>query len=341
MILPEAWIFTNGERDYGMRIIANEFVLPLREGLECHASHFLPLGNGEIFCVYFYGSKEGQNDVRIYGSRRSPNGVWSDPVPLTEEDGVPHWNPVLYRRQDGAVVLFYKVGKPIADWYTRCKISTDGCRTWSESFEMVEGDVSGGRGPARNKVIDLRSGAVLAPGSTEKGEWKCFFDRSEDGGHTWRRSEDIRLPEAILAKYESTRKKGIIQPTLWETDAGVHALLRSTEGEIYRTDSADGTVWCTPYPTGMPNNNSGIDVAVLPDGRLILACNPVSENWGSRTPISLFESRDNGRTFTLLTHLTTMQGEYSYPALRFDDGFLHVTYTWNRKTVQYFCLAEL
>lgn len=43
-----------------MRIVANEFVLPFTKGRECHASHFLTLGNGEIFCVYFYGSKEGK-----------------------------------------------------------------------------------------------------------------------------------------------------------------------------------------------------------------------------------------------------------------------------------------
>ena len=76
----------------------------------------------------------------------------------------------------------------------------------------------------------------------------------------------------------------------------------------------------------------------LPDGRLILCCNPVSGNWASRTPLSLFESRDNGKTFTLLSHLVTMEGKYAYLALRYEEGKLHITYTWNRKTLQYFCL---
>jgi predicted neuraminidase len=57
--------------------------------------------------------------------------------------------------------------------------------------------------------------------------------------------------------------------------------------------------------------------------------------------MSLFVSEDDGQTFTLLTHLTTMPGEYSYPALRYENGRLHVTYTWNRRTVQYFCFEGL
>lgn len=324
-----------------MKIIANEFVLPFTEGWQSHASHFLVLGEGKIFCVYFYGSKEGNGDIRIYGSFRTSDCKWSTPIPLSEDDGIPHWNPVLFRRKDGAVVLYYKVGKTIADWITKCRISYDDCVTWSAPFEMIPGDRSGGRGPVRNKAIYLSDGSILAPGSTERGEWKCFFDRSTDEGKTWERSPDLCIPAQRLAVYESTAEKGIIQPTVWESPTGIHALMRSTEGTIYRTDSMDAIHWAQPYPIDMPNNNSGIDVVKLPDGRLLLVCNPIAENWGSRTPISLYVSHDDGYTFALLTHLTTMRGKYAYPALRYENGLLHITYTWNRKTIQYLCLAEI
>lgn len=324
-----------------MKIIANEFVLPFRNDWQCHASHFLALGKGTVFCVFFYGSKEGNDDVRIFGSFRNADCSWSNPVPLSEDDGIPHWNPVLFQRKDGSVLLFYKVGKTISDWKTRCRISFDQCRTWSDSFELVEGDESGGRGPVRNKPIYLSDGSVLAPASTERGEWKCFFDRSFDGGKTWQRSRDLCVPGERLAQYPSPNEKGIIQPTVWESDDGVHALMRSTERVIFRTDSVDATHWCDPYPIDMPNNNSGIDLVRLPDGRILLACNPVAENWGKRTPISLFVSEDNGYHFQLYTHLTTQSGKYAYPALQYENGRVHITYTWNRKTIQYMCLDEL
>jgi len=325
-----------------MLLAANEFILPIRSGWECHASHLLPLDDGRVFCVFFYGTREGNDDVRIYGSMRSPEGHWSEAAPLTEDDAVAHWNPVLLRRRDGSVMLFYKVGKTIANWVTRCMISNDNCESWGASFELVPGDSSGGRGPVRNKAIYLADGSILAPGSTEQGEWKCFFDRSVDEGISWQRSADVRLSDQWLGKYDNLKGKGIIQPTLWQTGRGIHALMRSSEGYVFRADSPDGITWSEPRATSMPNNNSGIDLAVLEDGRIVLACNPVSDNWGRRTPLSLFVSGDNGETFRLLTHLITdTRGAYAYPALVYENGKLHITYTWDRQTIAYLCLTDL
>ena len=117
-----------------MKILANEFVIPLRDGWQSHASHILPLPGGEIYCVFFYGSREGNPDIRIYGALRDANGRWSEAEPLTEDDNIPDWNPVLFRREDGAVLLFYKSGPDCSYWHTRCRISTDNCRTWGEAF---------------------------------------------------------------------------------------------------------------------------------------------------------------------------------------------------------------
>jgi len=86
---------------------------------------------------------------------------------------------------------------------------------------------------------------------------------------------------------QSFKGKGVIQPTLWESEPGkVHMLLRSTESKIYRSDSSDGgKTWCTAYPTELPNNNSGIDLTRLQNGNLVLAYNPVEKDWGARTPL--------------------------------------------------------
>lgn len=207
-----------------MRIACNEFVLPFRAGWSSHASHFTVLPDGRIFCVFFYGSGEGHDDVRIWGSMREPGipGRWSEPIPLTPDDGVPHWNPVLFERNDGAIILFYKVGRSIAAWRTFFLVSTDGCTSWSEPRELVPGDISGGRGPVRNKAIYLTDGTILAPGSTEGDEWRCFIDRSTNNGETWARSANLCVPRARLAipmpvKLDRATgapvARGIIQPT--------------------------------------------------------------------------------------------------------------------------------
>ena len=131
------------------------------------------------------------------------------------------------------------------------------------------------------------------------------------------------------------RWDGVIQPTLWESAPGqVHMLLRSTRGRVFRSDSADGgRSWCAAYPTALPNNNSGLDLARLPGGRLVLAFNPVEGNWGRRYPISLAWSDDNGQTWDVLCDLETEDGEFSYPAVLAAEGELHVTYTWNRTNI--------
>lgn len=322
-----------------MQILSNEFVLPLKAGRSCHASSFIVLPDDRVFVVYFCGTGEGHDDVRIFGSMREPGvvGKWSEPTPISPDDGLPHWNPVLLPLNDGTVILFYKVGKRISSWRTYYQVSADGCQTWGEPVEMVPGDI-GGRGPVRNKTITLSDGTILAPASTELDDWRCFFDLSTDNGKTWNRTADLCIPDQCI------NHRGIIQPTAWEDGTGVHALLRSSEGCIYRTDSTDlGRTWSTPYPTSLPNNNSGIDLAQMEDGRLVLAYNPVCGNWAARTPLSLAVSNDSGETWEHLTHVITenLPHGFSYPAIRCVNGKIHLTYTWNRETIAYMCIADV
>lgn len=324
-----------------MKIISNENIFPLNE-LSCHASHFVLLDNGDIFAVWFQGSAEGADDVCIWGARKT-NGKWEDAKRLTADDGQPHWNPVLHRMPDGSVWLFYKSGKPIADWHTELMISSDSCRSFGDSRELVAGDTSGGRGPVRNKIITLSDGSLLAPSSTERGEWKCFIDRSVDSGMSWTRGNDIVIPREYLDKYNDISAHGLIQPTLWESAPGqIHALMRSTEGWIFRSDSTDsGRTWSEAYTTSLPNNNSGIDVEYV-GGRLYLACNPVGNRkddiWGRRTPLSILYSDDNGVSWDKLTDLATGKGVFAYPALRYSNGRLYITYTWNRRLIMHMCI---
>lgn len=331
-----------------MEIIANEYALPIREGWQTHASNFLVLPGNRILLAYFYGSREGNSDVRIYVSRREEGicGQWSEPQPVSPDDGIPHWNPVLHRYSDGTIALFYKVSDKIYCWKTYIQISKDEGLTWSEPQEMIPGDNSGGRGPVRNKILKTASGRLVCGGSTELSEWLCFFDLSDDEGKTWRRTSDIALPELHTEEYLQsggvTQDRGIIQPTLWEDASGIHALMRSTQGYIYRTDSADdGETWCDPYRIELPNNNSGIDLDRTDDGSLVLAYNPVNLNWGVRSPLSLAISKDDGKSWQHLTHLVTSLWkpvEYSYPCVRWQDGCLHITFTWNRQTINYMCI---
>ncbi len=316
------------------------------QGNICHASNVCLMGDGRIGAVWFAGKKEGSSDVSIWKAVRK-DGRWSEPVMAAHDAEEAHWNPVLYRREDGRVLLLYKVGDEISRWYTKVRVSEDFGETFGEPKELVPGD-RGGRGPVRCKMITLSDGSILAGMSTENGIWTAYADRSRDGGKSWERSAPVGISVAyeggntaassqIQVSEQSFYGRGVIQPTLWESAPGeVHMLLRSSEGWIYRADSADyGKSWGSAYPTGLPNNNSGIDVVRCGDGILLLCMNPVGENWGKRTPIVLLASTDNGETWQEEAVLEDGPGEYSYPSIIADGNKVYVTYTFDRRSIAF------
>lgn len=317
----------------------------------CHASTVLPLPDGRVLAAWFGGSHEGRADTAIWYSRREAHG-WSPPARLPQTHPEAHWNPVLRGDTRGVIWLYYKVGDRIQTWRTYVTTSADNGTTWSAARELVPGD-TGGRGPVRNKVVRLACGRLLAPASLEKGEWTAFADISDDDGLTWQPSAVVRvapevlaLPENAVAAREipvseqSFHGRGVIQPSIWEDTHGVHMLLRSTEGAIFRSDSTDhGAHWSPAVPTSLPNNNSGLDLATLADGTLVLACNPIAANWGARSPLRLLVSEDAGAHWSTLLDCDSGRGEFAYPAIVAAGDTLHLTYTWKRATIAYWRIA--
>lgn len=297
----------------------------------CHASTVLHLPDGDLICAWFAGTEEGNDDVRIWYSIKH-NGKWNEPVCLETDCTHPHWNPVLFLRNDGTVRLFFKTGKKISHWITRYCDSSDNGKTWTKAKILVTGDTSGGRGPVKNKCLRATNGMILAPASSEQKGWRCFIDVSRDDGSTWQKSPFIVRPNK-----KNTGLVKMIQPALWEDCNGVfHALMRSDKSFVYYSESSDGIIWSKAVPTDIPNNNSGLDCVKTDDGRIWLVCNPVGGNWGERSPLVLMKSDDNGKSFSNVATLEERAcGEFSYPAIIASGNELHITYTYDRKNIIY------
>ncbi len=325
-----------------IKIIRREFVFEPGQVPFCsvHAST-IALHNGCLHAAWFGGSGEGKTDVRIWTSFRTEPG-WSQPVSVTPDDGVAHWNPVLY--SDGAeLTLFYKKGTSPRTWHTVAARSTDGMH-WSVPTELVPGD-SFPRGPVKNKPVRLSNGDLLAPNSVEDSQrrWQIYADILPAGETEWRLSEPIAFyvgGRLVRLKDElEPDSDGLIQPSAWEDPGSpgrVYMLARSAFGYVYRTASSDyGRTWEPAQPTSAPNNNSGLDCVLVRSGAVVLCCNPVGQNWGKRTPLSLLYSADAGDSWERLCDLETADGEFSYPAIIADGDRLHVTYTHNRENIAY------
>ena len=319
-----------------------------------HASTLLQLKDGNVLSAWFGGSWEESSDVAIWGARRI-NGVWEEPRVLVNVWDVALWNPVLFRKENGGIILFFKVGKQIEMWKTWYVESYDEGMTFTEPKELVENDPSNGRGPVKNKPIRLADNTVLAPASWEADKWDAFVDISTDDCKTWTTSQLVPLRRSSYEIQMVDRPynkhyiygQGVIQPTLWQDSEGaVHMFLRTTSSRIFRSDSVDGgRTWSMAYDTGLPNNNSGIDLVKMSNGNLVLVYNP-RENLpnyykGPRTPLTVAVSKDNGETFEEILVLEDKQGNYCYPAVICDDtNKIMITYTWNRENIVY-CEFEL
>ncbi|TDC24777.1 neuraminidase (sialidase) [Streptomyces sp. 8K308] len=339
---------------------------------QCHAST-VARAHGRTVVAWFAGTHEGTEDNRIRiavaddaaggPAAARPGAGWEGPA-TTLDTGrrAAHWNPVLAPGPDGALWLFCKVGARISEWVTLVTRSHDGGLSWEPARELVPGDRSGGRGPVRNQPLATPDGRWLAPGSTERWgrppRWQPFVDVSEDHGATWHRA-------TIPTDHATLTGAGHIQPALWWGRGGPVALLRSTEGRAHRATSADGgRGWTPARPTGLPNNNSGLAALALPSGRVVCVHNPGAEPWGSRCPLVLSCSDDDGLTWRQVTVVddgatpvdpavprslpatgvpgfapadtgvrTSGAAEYSYPFAVLADDHLLITYTWQRRGI--------
>lgn len=308
---------------------------------QCHASTVAILADGRLAAAWFGGSAEKDPDTAIWGALHDGRG-WSAPRCWFKLGGQAHWNPVLFAAPDGRLHLWFKVGADCAVWRTWRSVSEDGGATWTPAAPFIPEDGLA-RGPVRCPPLATSTGAWLAPASEERlrgadgRAWWPYIDRSEDGGRSWTAAPirlDPALPEGACA----------IQPTLWTSPSGAHCLLRSNQGVILRSDSADdGRSWSPARATALPNNNAGIAVAQLGDGRLLLLWNPVGKDWGPRTPLRLSRSADEGHTWSTVRDLAAGEGEFSYPALAVAGGRVVATWTDRRQTIAWWSspLADL
>ena len=331
-----------------LKIEKKEMILPAPGAGIVHASNLLLTADKTLLAACFGGPFEGSQQTRIYLQRRACGAErWSEPYVLQDALPLPHWNPVLYQRLDGSILLTYRVGENIHSWESFYALSADDGLSWSFKGLLVPEDPVN-RASSRCHFLRSRAGLLLAPSSSEKEINRVFIDYSRDDGLTWTRTAPLGISLAaetaidrdhrrIQVSEQSYANRGVIQPTLWEDRQGVvHMYTRSSESAIYHAQSFDGGVtWTALRATSLPNNNSGIDLLNPGSDELILACNPVASNWGPRTPLALLFSPDNGAHWERALNVETADGEYAYPSLIAGEATdeILLSYTHNRRHI--------
>jgi predicted neuraminidase len=298
---------------------------------QCHGSTLARLPDGSFMACWFAGTKEQHPDTAIWWSHLE--GLqWSEPKVAIKVSQEAHWNPVLFPCEDG-MAMFFKVGRFPDSWDTyKCWFNGD---SWSEAVKLKSKVFPCGKmtpGPVRGKVVRLSNGTLIAPSSIEKiichfpmiPIWESVMHRSTDDGKTW---------ETSFVPFIRREKEfgGIIQPSVWEISPGhIAALMRSSNGFLYRTESSDdGKTWSPAEMTDLPNPNSAVDISPYKNV-IAMVHNPVSGNWVRRSPLSISFANKDGKIFSEPINIESGEGSFSYPAvIDTEDGFA-ITYTWNR-----------
>jgi predicted neuraminidase len=312
-------------------VVTEEFLFEDAPYPSCHASTIAEAPGHGMVAAWFGGRCEGHSNVGIWVSRQE-QGRWLEAVEVanglqTGRRPYPTWNPVLFDVKGKALLLFYKVGPSPQAWWGMVRGSTDGGKTWSVARRLPTGIL----GPIKNKPLQLADGTLLSPSSTESemwpGEWQVHFERSSDGGDTWKATVPVNDGIQIAA----------IQPSLLVHRGGkVQALGRTLQSKIFSTWSEDeGRTWTPLVLLDLPNPNAATDALTLADGRHLLVYNDTPD---LRTPLSVAISVD-GCSWHNVLHLETDPGEYSYPAvIQVADGRIHITYTWRRERIKHVVL---
>ena len=311
-------------------VVMTEFIFDSAPFPSCHASTIEQSGGG-LIAAWFGGTEEGAADVGIWVARKV--GLdWTAPVEVAtgqESPTVryPTWNPVLFQPSTGPLMLFYKVGPSPREWWGMLTTSQDGGQSWSQARRLPEGIL----GPIKNKPVQLASGDILSPSSTEHDGWRVHFERSSDMGQTWAATPPVNDGQRI----------GAIQPSILFHGSGrLQALGRTRRsGRVFEIWSSDGgATWGQLSQTSLPNPSSGIDASTLADGRQILVYNH-RETKPGRSPLNVALSDDGKRWQAALVLENEPGSEFSYPAvIQTDDGLVHITYTWKRQRIKHVVL---
>jgi len=320
-----------------------------------HAANLLRLKSGDLLCVWFSGTWEGESDVAIVMSRLPKGGnQWSKAQTIDHHEGESYQNPVLFEAPDGKLWLIHttqEAGKGQANARVLVTKSADGGNTWSTPATLF--DQPGAF--VRQAMVVMPNGDWMLPmyftpskGITTGAETNYSVMKiSADKGAHWK---DCPVPDS----------NGYVQPDVVRLRDGKYvAFFRSRFADfIYRSSSDDGCKWTAPVKTQLPNNNSSIQVAQLSNGHLVMAFNNVGSvvtkgkpQAGPRKPLSVALSVDGGETWGPVHDLETGiapgtapvpanskepgREEFSYPSVtQGSDGMIHVAYTYRRATIK-------
>ena len=306
-----------------------------QEQPSAHASSLALAADGSVLVAWFAGTREGASDVRIEMARivaGAPPARWTSLTRAQLQSGVRRsirklGNPAICRGDDGQLHLLV-VSVSVGGWSGSAinhLVSDDDGRTWGAPRRIILSPLLNLSSLVRAPALPIADGGLGVPAYHECVTKWAMWVRLDARGRV---VSSQRMPQPGPA----------LQPAVAaiSSESAVAALRRGRGSAPKvlqcRTDDA-GASWTATADAGVPNPDSGVALARLSDGTLLLACNPLE---GGRHVLQLFHSQDGGATWVAGAEVERGPdgAEYSYPSIVEDAaGDVCLSYTFNRRAI--------
>ncbi|GAB3912030.1 hypothetical protein GCM10028803_54630 [Larkinella knui] len=288
---------------------------------------FVTLKDGRILFVYshYTGGSTSDHAPAYLAGRFSKDGgkTWTqqDQIIVAKEGDMNVMSVSLLRLKNGKIALFYLKKNSEQDCIPQMRLSADEAKSWSEPIPCIT-DKQGYFVLNNSRVIQLSNGRLLmavaqhqSPGGKWQGNGTLYSYYSDDNGATWKASEAVPKPAAIV-----TQEPGVIELK----NGTIMMFIRASGGVQQLSYSKDkGQSWSPIEPSTLKSPLSPASIARIPStGDLLVVWN---NNDGSnpeikdkRTPLSVAISKDDGKTWQhIRTIETDPDGWYCYIAIHF------------------------
>lgn len=304
---------------------------------------FITLRDGRILLVYthFDGGAGDAASSYLAGRYSSDGGkTWTteDTLILPNEGKQNTMSVSLLRLEDGRIAMFYlRKNSPQHDNRPRVRFSEDEAQTWSEPVDCVPESADGYYVLNNDRVIQLRTGRLVAPLAQHFGEgWRkwtphavmvCYL--SDDGGKTWRRSAEELGRDKLAPPHPIVQEPGVVELA----DGRLMMFCRTDAGSQFVSFSEDGGEHWSPLEAStLKSPLSPATIERIPDSEdLLLVWNDHSQIEGSlkgkRTPLSVAISRDHGQSWSTAKNIeTNPHGWFCYTAMEFVGDHVLLAY---------------
>jgi len=292
------------------------------------------LANGDLLLAYGqWNRSNGITELNPAEIRclTSPDGgmTWgNDSILLPNEGGVGTFSVSLLRLQRGDILICYGVKESLEARNVYFRRSGDECKTWSPRVKLeVPAWYSGYTGISNNRLVQLKSGRILAPawaGWAKDRTILGFAAYSDDNGKTWRKSEDVDI-----RMIDPSNKYGADDPAVIElSDGRVMMFIRNTLGYIAKSYSKDqGITWTRPVLVReLEAPDAPASIARIPaTGDLLLIWN---RSRTERRPLCSAISKNEGKTWGYVR--TIDESRCAYASITPLDDKILLTY-WSYK----------